>query len=66
MIEVYVNPFGVNTCICNNGVLLTYALNANEEIELYFPDLQTALDALSVPDIAVVTAFDLTSLYFMG
>lgn len=66
LINAGVNANGVQYYIDRNGVLLTYALDASDDIELYFPDLQSALYNLQLPNIQSVTPFHLTTLYFMS
>jgi hypothetical protein len=53
--KLLLNPYGVQICTNMHGVLLTYAINGVDHVEVCFDSPQQAMEALSTKSLDEVT-----------
>jgi|688.fasta_scaffold821969_1 hypothetical protein len=59
-----INPHGIQVCVSPLGVSLSYALDSNEMIELYYKSIQSALAFFQVNNINDISSAGLLSKYY--
>ena len=62
MVKSYMNAHGVSVFINAEGILLSYALDSKEHIEVSFPSVQFALKTMEVATLSSITVLSLMSI----
>lgn len=59
MIQSFTNKHGVSACITPFGVLLSYALDSYNYVEVFFPSIKQALQVLQASSVDNITGIEL-------